>query len=520
METLFAQRVRDRMKEIGLEQQKVLAAALADATGDATTTCPGKLSKLFNGEAEGRAWIEGRGQRAERLPALASIIQVDEAVVRAWLDESDQRWELVLDPRLPTQAQSYLRERADGVRCVVADGPAARLDPKEIDVWIRDEAKKLRRPLVVLHEGHESRSAAFFAGAELRTTTVQQHPRGWILRAEPDLVRVPDPPPPKLIDDKGRLLVPCGALTAGHQRERGDTPTFPLAEALPHIVRARVQRPDELLYEGPLRRRPGWDGGAHAWAGAAALDVERQRPHTELVDPWKKKKHDSTSSPTRVWARGDRFFAIGPEADALRGLFAPHHPDAGCHVFELPDWIESERTGRNPWRREGEWWERVAATLEDDFGVSPDAFAAFARDDAMRATDDEERSRLLLGAEHGAARDQILALATRPVTGSHHLPLWLLALSEAPLLELRRAQAEALHVLGDVGAGRLLELRVFRFEGEAATPLRLEEGWFDGGDVRLQLTPRYDASLEGSARPARARRNDHHDDDHYFDDND
>lgn len=506
METLFAQRVRDRMKEIGLEQQKVLAAALAEKTGDAPTTSAAKLSKLFHGDSEGRAWIDGRGTLAERISALAEIVQVEEAELRAWLDESDQRVELVLDPRLSPQAQSYLRERADGVRCVVADGPAAQLDPKEIDVWIRDEAKKLRRPLVVLHEGHESRSAAFFAGAELRTTTVQQHPRGWILRAEPDLVPVPDPPPPKLIDDKGRLLVPCGALTPGHQRERGETPTFPLADALPHLARARVQRPDELLYEGPPHRRSSWDGGAPS-------------PHAGLVDPWKTKKHDSSSLPTRVWARGDRFFAIGPEADALRGLFAPYHPDAGCHVFELPDWIESERTGRNPWRREGEWWERVAATLENDFGVSPNAFAAFAQDDAMRTTVDEEQSRLLLGAEHGAAREQILALAKRPVTGSHHLPLLLLALSEAPLLEQRRAQAEALHVLGDVGAGRLLELRVFRFEREAATPLRLEDGWFDGGDVRLQLTSRYDANLEGTARPARARRNDD-DDDYYFADDD
>lgn len=497
METLFAQRVRERMTEIGLGQQKELASALADATGDATSTCTAKLSKLLHDEREGRAWLD-----ADRMPALAAALKVDEGTLRSWLDDSDERVELVLDPRLPPQAQSYLRERADRVRCVVVDGPTARLEPKQVDGWIRDEAKKLRRPLVVLHDTYATGSAAFFAGAELRTTTVQHHPRGWVLSAAPDLIPLPEPPPPKLVADDGRLLIPCKALTSHNHRVRDETPTFPLADALPYLARARVERLDIVLHDGqPLSERLSW---GHS----------RREVRDRLVDPWKNRE----PTVTQIWMRGDRFFASGPDAGALRGLFAPYHPEAGCHVFELPDWIEAERARRNPWRREGEWWERVRATLEGDFGVSFDAFTTFAREEAMKAED--ELTRLLFDTELGGAREAILALAKRPIAGSDHLPLLLVALSEAPLLAQSRARAEVLHVIGDVGAGWLLELRVLRFENEQGTALRLDNGWHDGGDVRVRLTTRYVEELEGSARPARARRQAARDaeDDDYDDD--
>lgn len=512
METLFGQRVRERMKVVGLEQQKELASALADATRDAANTCTAKLSKLLHGDREGRAWLE-----AGRLPALAAALRVDEATVRVWLEESDNRVELVLDPRLPAQVQSYLRERADGVRSIVVEGPAGRLERTEIDAWLRDEAKKLRRPLVVLHSASEAGAAAFFAGAELPTTTTRQHPRGWILSAEPDLIPPPEPPPPELFAKDGRPLVPCDALTTKVHRERGETPTFPLTDALPHLVRARVAHVDAVVYGGRLGERP-----RHDW-------YEPQELGDRLVDPWKQR--GSSPPVTLVWMQNDRFFASGPHADALRGLFAPHHPDAGCHVFELPAWIESERARRNPWRREGAWWERVRTTLEGEFGLSFDAFTTFTREDALSAADGDVQTRLLVGAELDGARATILELAQRPVAGTEHLPLLLLALTEAPLLERSRARAETLHVIGDIGAGWLLELRVFRFEAEEhrvlrfeaeeSTGVRRQRGWYDGGDVRVQLTPSYPNELEGSARPARERRrqaardaeNHHYDDD-------
>lgn len=530
METLFAKRVRRRLQELGHAQDKWLAATLADGLSLSPSGVQPKLSKLFAGDREARQQL----LREDGLGAWAGALEVSEDVIRRWLGESDEQIVLVLDPRLPVAAQRHVREGA-GDRYAVADPAPEETHGRAADVWLRDTGKALadRNPLLVLAE---LKRRDFFAGAELRCTTIHEVPLGWALDCAPSLVPLRAPPPPRAFDDDGLPLTPCPTLAekeGAAALRRGEVPTFPLEHALPHLVQARGLK---------LKEAGRCDRNDDTTVLRIAAPVEDLLVARTQAGPT-----------TLLWRYAGRYYADGPRAEDLRALFELH-PDAGCHPFELPRWIEEERASYNPWRApqsdwlqnaraarsiederashdpgrdpQGGWWARARAAVEGQ-GVSLDPFVQRWRESAGTLEDDERVTRLLVGPELESARETIRALAHRPVRARSWLPLWLHALAHATLVEQGRAPGEVLSVVGDVGAGRLLELRVLRFEAEAPAPLeptstdaprppsyRVPEpkpftggpDVFDGGDVRIRLFALYDASLEGTARVARDRR--------------
>ena len=522
METLFAKRVRGRMRELDMTQDKELAAALTEQTGLSFSTVEPKLSKLLRGRPEGRQLLT-----AKRLPAWAKALQLDVPTIERWDMESEARYELVLDPRLDDEIVSYLREHDDGERFAIADSPAEELADSSCDAWLRDAARKLPNPLVILSR-HASKT--FFAGAELATDVPERVPRGWVLTSHANIIPPPPEPAPVRFDEDGKPLYPSrehareqikrnpALLTKTQKRELkkledelrdGLSPSFPLPEVLSRLIATRVPgiinafgRLGDLDQSAPVRLK---QHAGHSFNLAEHYEASKAGAEDKL--------------PTIVWWHQDRCFALGPHAADLTNLFAPHHPNAGCIPFEIPEWIDQERRRRNLWLGPNvDWWKRASDEVARSFGVSLDSFLVRWKAEAIEQPAND-RTRLLRGDELEAARSLISDLAHREFSGNSLAPLQLAALSESRLAGRPCVAPEVLHVQGDLGAGRVLEVRVFCFDGDEPKPFSLEEGedrsllqsqtpnWleFDGGDVRISWLERYDRMLEGTARPARER---------------
>lgn len=86
METLFAKRVRARMREVGIEQDKGLAVALSERMDLKPDTVISKLSKLLRRDPEARQQLIVRDGRQS------------------------------VDPRLVPEAAKHIREFDDGIR--------------------------------------------------------------------------------------------------------------------------------------------------------------------------------------------------------------------------------------------------------------------------------------------------------------------------------------------------------------------------------------------------------------------
>lgn len=526
METLFAQRVRARMAELGIEQDNQLAAGLAGRMGLKVETVVTKLSKLVRGDPEAQRQL----LRDDRLAAWGEELQVETTTLRGCLEESRGRLDLILDPRLPVNAREFIEKKADGRRYHVVENGEPPSSEAEIQEWLRDHANIAISPLIVLADldGKD-----FFDGAQLPVTTVYSQPLGWVLRDHPELVPLDDPPPPKLRDEDGRPLFPSealakkwlhgrpppGVLSGKKYKEvertlaQGGTPSFPLADVLRPLVRERI---DDLgvpnrwsqdvlgphskvqLITLPPTGREVTDSGRDSDDAAKRLHEERSSAVFKALN--------GETEETYIWLHGDRYFAAGPETARLTGLFAPHHPDAGCHPLQLPEPARSDLERRNLWRAtDAEWWQAARESVLAETGLDIDGALDDLRQLALTPTEDDHTV-LLEGEDLDRAREVVAHLATRAVRGDSLLPLRLAQLARAPLMFRPKAPRETLHVIGYLGRGRLLELRLLQFE-EEPEPLAkapnadpdesTELGWWDGADARVFL----DASIDRHLGP-------------------
>jgi hypothetical protein len=426
----------------------------------------------------------------------------------------------VLDPDLPKEAQEYLvsRAKAPDARhcCVVVQGAGLFAERRD---ELRRAAKEHPGCLVVLLGGTD---AAFYEGASIDFSSATQHPRGWILERAKDLVPLPPPPPPQVFDNMGQPMLPCDELAEAvrEQIERyggssdglerrvaqadkvGATPSFYLSEVGPWVAKrdGRLQvswgQAPDLSWDF-TSGRPGWD------------------PNT-----------------THVWSVARKVFVVGPEAEWVRSVVAPHHTAEGpTSLDSLRDAIEQW----NPWltlppdpgphrsvdtsalcprylelqrvlRAEGfslesvvkEWWAHCDPESESnrDKVVGPWTLAV---------SDEAERERGLWNLDRLLGRT--FELDDRTVHQLFRLRLILCS----DIATIKRQPGDLLHVVANVGAGHLLRVRVLEFPHEDSTPIHARVPrnlWdLDGGDVHLIIRRLGDdVALEASPMPALRRR--------------
>lgn len=511
-QTKFGSWVRSRGRAKGLETDKEIAGRLHDAleargiviqVGTATS----KFSKLCRGHPEGRQLIATDGH----LEALAEVLGETFETVVAALRESDEHRVLILHPSLPAEVRRDILARADEPTALFEARSPDQTDLTHLVAAAREVGP---RAVIVLSK-EADREKLSVAGVD--ACTVGRTRRGFASLSGAFAVLLPEPPPPppptmdaKLgplfpfsPDSKWAGQVPRSPVSYDHGYgdprwqvdaraaiDRGDWFGVPVAEALEWVVEDRLGK--------PLR----------------SLGIHPGRPREDDILKW---LVDGECAHAHVWFAGHRLVGMGPSIEVLTELFAPHHPELGVHPVVIPPDVAVAFSRRNLRRaRQAPWWTAASAGFVNALAVSladtPAVLAARREAPIQSGT-----VRCASDADLVSAREVIDELGARqftidarygwgPATGST-IPLRLARLAEAPLLSLPRTDADALHVIGDIGAGWLLQLRVQRFPDEPALPdMTFLDGAWDGGDVRMWLDAFHDQVLEGSKNPAEARR--------------
>lgn len=518
---VFRDWVRERRAAQGLTDDKALATALHDTLTErgendlGYATVVQKLSKLLNGHAEGQQLIDG----AVRLNAFAEVLGVTREDVEKKLAARDERITLVLDPALSKEAQDYFRRRADEPNAAFAVRSPAVASPAELH---RCAAEVEGRPVIVL--ANEADEVKFEVTGHA-VTTAWRAKRGWVLGgAFAELVPEPPRAAPPTHDADGRRLFPLApthelVTQALRNRRAGYGWQGPAAvKNLDALVSADEWVPVSLVEAlGAVVRERGVSLDPQYGDRPWARHVEQ--PRSDLAAQWLEQREVRE---TEVWFVGDRMFGTGPAVARLTELFGPYHPEVGVHPLRLPADLERALAGRNPRRIAGsERWEAIrqaylAETLVDLASWLP---LYIARRESIV---DKLPVRKLVDDEDAAVRRAIHGIARRTFSGADDLmtmPFRLDALAAAPLVAIEVEAKDTIAVIGNLGAGRLLQLVLQTYADEAPTDVvSVQHKALDGGDFRAWLTPRYDELLEGIASPARERRRRAAEEDDSYDD--
>jgi hypothetical protein len=497
-------------------------------------TVKSKLSKLLSGDAEGAQLIATPGH----LVALAAVLRVEVPELEAAIASAREHPTLLLDPRLSQGVRDYFRARADQPDAAFSVEEIASSANAAADLKAR-AGEIPGRPIVVLSSKAD---VPLFEFAGFLVTLTTSGKRGHLL-AGPYTDLVPEPPPaaPATRDAAGRPVYPfapddpiiqswlapartqsdhdAARQTARWSQElrrvaeaavrRDEWVAVPLADAYPVIAARKKLTGYFTDYSGPGPIALLSSGPPHAAAARWLAGVEEPPEH----DSWGKVVE--RPRPARVWfAKNDVLMGFGPRIEELAGVFAPYHPDAGVRILAKPPGLDEQLARRNPFRaKESDWWKTLREEFLAETAVDLDPYLDLHVGRIMR--EPMEGVVRMLGAADDDVRARIRAIALRPFHGgvSYTLPLRLEALASSSLVSLPRSRHDALRVVGDLGAGQLMEIRIQTFEEEpAAEEIRLEAAAagvaaaIDGGDFRAWVGYGHDVVLEGTARPGRSRR--------------
>jgi hypothetical protein len=374
---------------------------------------------------------------------------------------------------------------------------------------VRDALRKAARAqpgcLVVLTIDDRS----FYSAADIETTPVERHPRGFVLTACPDLVPLPEPLPPRLHDGDGAPMVPHERFEAAVRVEietfenppwgRGGSYRGTLFSGEEHLlrVRDRLRETDAERLHASFRVED-----ILPWL-AADQGVAGLRPIARLT--FADAIADELPA-TYWWAREGRVVADGPGAEVVARMLRPHHE------IERSDSIERFRTklhGCNPFRMGAgaeivnRFEQETGHTLEVDrelWARQVDRETLLRRAEARRgAAEGAEaaapvRWRVRPSDEAAAAeaKAQVRELLSRDFVlepAQIALPFVLRAVLDAPVAVLPLEGHDRVHLVASLGAGRLLRVRVMFFGEEEPEPITPAAGAceYDGGDVHVWL---------------------------------
>jgi len=559
--SLIASYIKDRLADLDLEQQKDFASKLHTLLERVEpvsfATVQPKLSKLLAGEEEGERYFFGKPKRLEVLAQILGVKVEDLAKV---YEVSSKGIALVLDPRLSADVARFLREQepcAEGrYRCVVVD-VVDRAKPEEIRNRLKDAVRRERNAWVVTNTVNDQ-DAAFFGGAEIRTTTVKKVPRGWSLVELSDLVPIPPPREPRFWDDEGNPLALDETVTkmALHRDPA-------CGEYYRRKIGERQNRygcEESLLLSFPEHERRGvflwvelWErGGGEIVKMAKDAKENGEQPtyplHYVVGDLCSIGRPTRWDGETCLFWKERTIYVVGPKADEVAQRLAP------SHVVEVLDWdgpVRDALAGRN-WRV---WWS-PGKRAGSFCALSSLALAVFEqfkglvegvcfRDGMLRRLIDyqQDESRAIRSRFEGIegspiptlvdeekCRGELVRALARPMAsswGSTHLVLRQIAQGE--LTPMRCDSPVVLDAMVNLGAGNYARVVIIRYREDPTESLEFTSltssyspdlwgyrhnsiRWeLDGGDVHVWIEILVDRWLEGSRLQGRARREAEHD---------
>lgn len=505
----LSESLRAHIAARGLSHKDVAAAFLDELqrrAGERAVSWPTvepKLSKLLAGSIEGdKFFFADEARRA----ALAASVGLDEAE----LVDLQAVHTLLLHPGLPAEAATYLQERAGeaGARHWI-DGEVLVGAPDDLRVALRDRARWCPRSIVVLPDDQDR---AFFDGADIRTSTLEQVARGWLLVAERDLVDLPPPPEPERFEGDEPLFV-CPSLAEERRRCRRQ-PHGGERHNPDRCERADLQEREPTFTLAEIEAHRRWDLES---AGVSILRVGRQdgdRVFAALHGYGKE---------TLVWTWNRRVFVAGPAVEAVRELLG------GNRCLHVPD----EPATFAEWRRAFDAWNpwgsiprpqipyvhtldvsdphrflALVARTKTECGLDlrPCSRAWWERATELRYP---SSARAPLADVEQQVRHELQALAARQhevAPPSASVIFRLQAAAEAPMVDLGCTGRDRFHVLANLGAGHLLRIRCVGYPDEKPEPLRGSRSLLVGGDVTIFLEEETDLVLEADPLAAVRRR--------------
>ena len=506
-----------------------------DRAGKWETVQP-KLSKFLKGDVEGEKFFMDDARR----PSFAHALQVSAAELVGLKAVRT----LVLDPRLAVEARAYLRDAADRPDarhdCVELD--ASELSGLRLTSGVVEERLRLCSALGAKAEAnhgclvvlHDLDDRGLFDGAKIEVTKVTEDPLGWVLSSDPNLVPLSPPPPPLLYSPATGPLVRAPELIADvraaleHRSNysRARPPELPFTDHQLDEIAPRLKEADRVGREVTFRmddlgswlaKRSGIEPLAITWCphgfrnGRATLQELAKRCFESVTD---------TLTKTVVWNHNERIFAIGPLLGAVRTML----PDHEVHVPATFEHWRAAVAEWNPWRTlpSSDWgpsdsftglserWRELTSGIEQETGVDIGQVVDLWRKRHEPEPLPAEPWELAFDAkEEARCREVLRAVVARPfvLRLSNARVLFRLQLAcEASLLPLPRGPRDSCHVLANIGAGHLLQVRVLEYPKESRTAIGSMGSDLDGGDVHLVLGASNDILLEASPLPATKRR--------------
>lgn len=451
------------------------------------------LERLLAGERAGREFFF---QDEKLLRSLSAAVELEVEDLEELREAQDAFRVLILDPRLPLAPRRYFKRQQvknAGVFAVI-EPQGRRLDD------LKDAARDVPRPIVVLTDDGDESEAEQFTTEGIETSTVYWHRRGYLLEAAPELVPEPPAPPPRLVDDDGMPMIPLedlereileGEDSAEKGRvkeifEQGGIPTFRVDDALRYLARDL----DEPLL----------------WAKEEQLDGA-----DSLFSRWLER-----AKPIQVWCHDRKLFYIGKEESEALEIIREHHPVTLPPSFGA---AKKRLEGLNPFlcvdeagepHFTGPWLEIRDMVLEE-CGVDIASSFPLWRERIEQRAEPRHSITQRARAIETKARSAIESLILRPISidvAEADIVFVLRSLAQAPLVVLPPEALDAFHVVADLGDGRMLWARALSFSDEQPRPLRRFaagppwDGYedtvsLDGGDIHLWLRLHRSAWLGG-----------------------
>lgn len=518
----FPTLIRSRLEALGW-QQKQLAYEWHRAAGKkkatSVSTYESRLSNLMTEEEDGYTFVDETDEGASRLEALACVITVPIANLRAVLDATKIRPTIVFGERTPDEQLLFFEKRADRfpTRLRVVRVTGSEGTPRE---RLRDTARKYRNAFVVVSGRNDGE---FYAGAGVRTTEVQKVNRGYRIEQVPELsLRRP----PRIADADGMPMFADPKVEAEfreiadarrpetrprseHEKwlariEEADAEDTPVTfrhdwlmekrcftRPTPnHLVNVALERGAMKGLRTKAERR---DGSAYIqtnsawWHEDRVVGFSEARPFQEKIKPVE--FHEITT--------------FGPIVEKLAVVFAGMNPLALEPVkFDLSSEIAAFK-------------KETGIALEFDGSEIRSVLKSWAPSKAERNAGDE----ILQGEDHDApVREAIDEMLSRrfeiPINAAS--AIWMLSLlRDAPLLHAKSNDLGGMEAVADLGTGTILRFKIERYPSERRAPMRLwTEGIYaehypmlDGGDVRFTWWRTWVvAALEGTSLGAVPRR--------------
>jgi len=525
--------------------QKDLAAALQSGSPDMKLdTFVAKLSKLLSGRDEGEKFFDKEG-RLERLAREVGHPSAHLKSLRAIPS-------LVLHPSVPAATAHELRRRANERYGTAGWITSVDVDASKGDGWtsaailmaLTDASRSLERTAVIVAmEGTLTDPAErdMYMRQKLDVLFLASSPRGCRLVGHEDLLPVPPPAAPRMVDETTGEAMYCVPEIAAAAREALDSGKAHRAYGPPE----RWSQFEELL----SGNRPRWDEWATTSPALQRVSDVLSRDEvptfyqTEILR-WFSAQHGATygQAPTcldlipsedryrwcaerdpkpffvpvdaahrarpihpcpeldriaecvahghigrtHLWTHGGRWFVVGDAAAALQKTLRQHCVDLEIYEPEFPDQLVTLLGARrNPWVEPLTWLDdfRRTTTAECGIKVEPELLGLWRNEAMLRAAESSKTYRFC-GAKTSAATlmvDCLKALLDREMIleeSSTWIHFVLRRALEAPMLAESRSGSMEVNAIVDLGAGNLVRLRLTRYPVEAPGPMtRLSESF-------------------------------------------